>query len=270
MFDKKKCLSNIYSLVKKRKKNIGDVELTAEVSRGYLSRINNENSTNPPIEMLCSMAEQLNVSLDQLVNGDFEHLSVKEQYVYDFVHKLVKMTEKGTLDWVRERVSKEMNCQEPYYSNDNGRINVYFYPEFVDNFVLAEDAVYVARLPQSYDSVMMLNLNYNYQLPEGDTDYFEAIEIYTVDRDGNCHPVCNSSLTVKELKEEIEELNSYVFGARSRLSLNEIAKGTINNFMENIDDDGKTKSNNIMDGFMNIDDNSDMTDGDVDEELPFT
>ena len=48
MFDKKRCIENIYTIAKEKNIKIGDLEEKAGVSKGYLSRINKEDSSSVP------------------------------------------------------------------------------------------------------------------------------------------------------------------------------------------------------------------------------
>lgn len=102
-FDKKICLANIYYLAKEKNIKIGDLETAAGVSVGYLSRINKEdNETNPSIELLISVAKTLDVSLDALINYEFDRQTPTEVYLLKFVEKLTHDTIHNDYAWRKE------------------------------------------------------------------------------------------------------------------------------------------------------------------------
>ena len=79
MYDKTRCLNNIYALAKERGIKIGDLEESAGVSRGYLSRVAKPDyQGSPPIEMLDAVAKQLGVGIDYLVNYSPDAFSESE------------------------------------------------------------------------------------------------------------------------------------------------------------------------------------------------
>ena len=95
MFDKTRCINNIYSLAKERGIKIGDLEEGSGMSKGYLSRVAKPDyQGSPSIEMLDAVARQLGVGIDFLVNFDPDTLSENEQFVMKFVDKLKKRVNK--------------------------------------------------------------------------------------------------------------------------------------------------------------------------------
>ena len=64
-FDKRRFLDNVYYLAKQRDIKIGVLEANANLSTGYLARLNkDDNKSVPSIEVLVSFAEMLDVSMD--------------------------------------------------------------------------------------------------------------------------------------------------------------------------------------------------------------
>ena len=47
-FDKRRCMSAIYAIAKEKGVKIGDLEKEANVSTGYLSKLNKEENTSSP------------------------------------------------------------------------------------------------------------------------------------------------------------------------------------------------------------------------------
>ena len=87
-FDKRRFLDNVYYLAKLRNIKIGVLEANANLSTGYLARLNKEdNKSVPSIEVLVSFAEMLDVSMDSLINCDLEPMSGNDIYVCEFLDK---------------------------------------------------------------------------------------------------------------------------------------------------------------------------------------
>ena len=92
-FDKVRFLSNLYSLIKEKGKKLGELEKSAGVSVGYFSRINKEGSnTIPTVEVVAALASELGVSMDTLVFGNFLEPTVTEEYLIDFLERLLQDT----------------------------------------------------------------------------------------------------------------------------------------------------------------------------------
>jgi len=103
MFDKRLCIANIYQLAKERGLKIGDIEKSAGVSAGYLSRINkDDNNTVPTIDFVAGVAEALGVTVDAIINNDYTSPTPTEKYILTFVDRLLAQTNADELDWKKE------------------------------------------------------------------------------------------------------------------------------------------------------------------------
>lgn len=102
-FDSKKCINNIYYLIKDRNMKIGDVEKEVGVSTGYFSRLSKEdNQASPSMETLCALAELLGVSLDSLAFLDLTEMGYQDRLVSDFILKVIEMTVASNLLWTKQ------------------------------------------------------------------------------------------------------------------------------------------------------------------------
>ena len=102
-FDKRRCMSAIYAIAKEKGVKIGDLEKEANVSTGYLSKLNKEeNTSSPSIELLVAVARVLGVTIDMLVYSEYEGLSSNEKYMLKFLDRLIKKTLSGELQWEKE------------------------------------------------------------------------------------------------------------------------------------------------------------------------
>ncbi len=100
-YDKRKFLNNLAYLMVNKKKRIGEVETACGVSAGYFSRLKNDtnNDVCPNIQALYALCEQLDVTLDLLLNGDFVNLTEEELYLVNFADTITKKTIENKLDW---------------------------------------------------------------------------------------------------------------------------------------------------------------------------
>lgn len=94
------CIENIFVLAKEKNIKIGELENAAGVSSGYLSRLKKEgNESNPSIDILCAIADKLDVSIDSLVSKRLSVLSPEERYMLEFLNKMIKNTEDENIWW---------------------------------------------------------------------------------------------------------------------------------------------------------------------------
>lgn len=239
MFDNVKCFENIQYMAKIRGVTVGELERGAGVSRGYLSRLLKEGGNAPTIiELLTSISERLDISLDSLVHGNLKSLNNKEQYLYDFIHRLVQLTENGKLDWIQEKLKFSMYCGG-YVSDFLFSHNV-FNSKFEDNCVIAGDGAFSALLTGNEEDGRALLVKVLYstgveQVNDEDLKNY-AYELY-IAGEGKYDPVCSSAFLTEELSREMNRLNLLIYDARSKIGLSEDVKKTVNKFLSKIDND---------------------------------
>ena len=93
MFDKDILLSNITYLSKKKGIKIGDLENYIGVSKGYISRFGKKNGISIGIDIVVSIAQKLEVSLDVLLFSDLKEMDENDQYNLALINKLIRSTE---------------------------------------------------------------------------------------------------------------------------------------------------------------------------------
>lgn len=98
--DNSKLINNIHILAKRQGKKIGDVERKAGVSAGYMSRIakNDSGKINPSIDFIVAVADELDVSLDDLINNDFG-VTGDDAYMERFLERLIACTKQQKILW---------------------------------------------------------------------------------------------------------------------------------------------------------------------------
>ena len=120
MLDKLIILENVKILSKVKKIPLNDIEKKSGVSVGYYARLisdikdarENGNEEKPikerPLpstDVIAKTAEILGVSVDSLLNYDFENLTDPESVLIIFIDNLTKATEKNKLHWKKDNES---------------------------------------------------------------------------------------------------------------------------------------------------------------------
>lgn len=252
MFDKKRCIENIYALAKEKGLKIGDIEEKAGVSKGYLSRINKEDSTSiPTIDLLASIAEQLGVGIDFLVNFPRGVLSPNEEFVYQFIDKLMRGTVAGKLDWVVEtdgilRADTDAPVANPlvHVTKDfSDEVNMWYDTHTYTSAIYSDGGVivigncYHAVLPSTRITVFLNSVRYYVPVEGGgtfsSTKDEDVIEVYLV-TDG-VKPLCSTHYVCDEIKKAVSDLYTAVSSAPSRIGLEESTKRFMKSFLNNVD-----------------------------------
>ncbi len=253
MFDKKRCVDNIYALAKEKGLKIGDIEEKAGVSKGYLSRINKEDSTSiPTIDLLASIADQLGVGIDYLVNFPRDTLTPNEQFVFQFVDRLSRRTTAGKMDWIVESssaltaendsaVDNPLITIMPDYSEEfNTQYDTHVYTSKIySDLAVVTDSCYHTELPDGLSEVYLNAVKYRYSTTSGGgyvsyewTD--RIIEVYII-RNG-IRPVCSTYFLRDELKKAVNDLYTAVSSSPSHIGLGQTTKDIMKSFLDDIDE----------------------------------
>ena len=119
-FDKSLMINNILYLIKQRGVKIGELEMEAGVSPGYISRINKEGNTKPGIDFIYNVSDVLNLDIDTLLKVDISNLTPSVRYMISFLEKLTQDTFSEKLEWNRES-KDQLNLE--IESDENGNCN---------------------------------------------------------------------------------------------------------------------------------------------------
>jgi transcriptional regulator with XRE-family HTH domain len=209
MFDKKRCIGNIYFLAKDQRKKIGDIEKQAGVSAGYISRLNkDENNTNPGIEFLAAMANELGVLLDDLINYDFEAITPTESYIKKFAERLLNQTKYHEMVWHKElehalnnmglneyglpyhslyTVENGEHCGEEGYPYLEAKYNSLFLPG--EKIVIAGDGYHTSMPGDAIVYLMKVRIESDMDDMSFGSD--DVYELYLVNND-TVEPLCHS------------------------------------------------------------------------------
>ena len=248
MFDKARCIGNIYALAKKKGLKIGELEEKAGVSKGYLSRINKEDNTSiPPINLLDSIAEQLNVSVDYLINFSPEGMTENDEFLMQFVDKLLKRTNARQLEWILQtenflppenKLSKEKAILKissdlsDYYRlfGKGDELNSHFYSGVTS---LAGDGYYCELFPNSSTRLYIVDVIYK-DFDETKSDILAsayALELYILD-EGKINPLCSTVYVKPEIEEHVKKLYKAVATVSSRIGITQETRSIMKKFID--------------------------------------
>lgn len=203
-FDKVRFFSNLYWLIKEKGKKLGELEKAAGVSVGYFSRINKEGSnTIPTVEVVAALASELGVSMDTLVFGNFLEPTVTEEYLIDFLERLLQDTRKDAIIWEKEG--------KAYLSNKavSNRDISSPHPLFSVSYDGKREYQFKSYYHDRRDDVSIIDDCYHVPLGEGNTAYLMCVgtsddtsnslgnqqreyELYIVNKDLEVSGVCHT------------------------------------------------------------------------------
>lgn len=242
-FDKMRCIANIYMLAKQKNIKIGELESTAGVSAGYLSRLNKEDNTaSPSVECLAAMAAELDISLDVLISAELTKLTPTEEYILNFIKKLLHDTEEDKLVWVKETKQKldELDVYNGYhplfsqavrYDTEDGTVRSYDIMEYnpverSDISTIINGNCFHAPI-YGYAEVYLTNIRFeNQNNNENDFDIFLV-------NGRNVKAVCSTRTVKSELSSLITNLYLSVSNSMYRLHLDEDIKNIIDGYVDN-------------------------------------
>lgn len=254
-FDKRRCMSAIYAIAKEKGVKIGDLEKEANVSTGYLSKLNKEeNTSSPSIELLYTVARVLGVTIDMLVHSEYEGLSSNEKYILKFLDKLVSDTLSGELQWEKETKKQLLNVEcgymggEPYTEHplfeatvisvvgesgypENTHLESCYYSRFFSEgeTKIAGDGFHANLCPADADIYIMKVENEESHMGIG----YDQFEVYLVNK-GSVKPIGCSDFVCGEVSRQIQNLYKVIVDADSNLGVNDEVKGIIDLYMEGL------------------------------------
>ena len=91
---------NLEYFMKEKNIKASEMEMAANISAGYISRLKNSMSF-PSVEVLVSFANSLGVTIDSLLYGNYLTSSKDEQYIAAFLNKLLSDTNDEKVSWTK-------------------------------------------------------------------------------------------------------------------------------------------------------------------------
>ena len=240
IFDKKTCLDNIYYLAKQKNIKIGELESKAGVSAGYLSRINkDDNTTNPGIEVLVSIANELEVPLEILIRSNLSTLTGTDEYILRFLKKLLKDTDSDTLIW-------DKMLSNDLYSFIKGTLDAGYYssnplfaagidPDFPEDgpwlvYNPIDDESFNVSKIKDFFYTKLSGLDTLYLVVIEPTDDHAYCELRLVS-DGKAEEICSTKQSPLSVSEIIRGLYKSINFSRSRLHIKQAVKSVIDAYL---------------------------------------
>lgn len=242
-FDKMRCIANIYMLAKQKNIKIGTLESKAGVSIGYLSRLNKaDNTASPSIECLTTMAAELEISLDVLINAELAKLTSTEEYILNFLKRLLNDTETDKIIWLRE-TQQELE-QLAAETDDHPLFGLVTKQEIIEDYMKSYDVLeYIPvekgnmgtvingdcfHVPIYGDAeVYITNIQFEDQsVNENDYDVFLV-------NGKERNALCSTRNVKSEISVEIVTLYQSIKNSMHRLHLNKNIRNIIEGYVEN-------------------------------------
>lgn len=246
-FDCELVVKNIRYLFKKHQDiKIGSVERYAGVGIGYLSRISKaDNSKDPSIEFIVTVAKIFDVNISDLLNYDLEKESVSitpnEMTVHNFIKGLLADTNNDTISWTKADDSFFSGCQLHIDEDSNNPFDNYtfevdqiygtksvgfksvFYGELEEGLC---GVVYKGVIKKINSLVYILPISYHLE----DGSHKNGYEIYVVNMN-KLIPICSTLEINIRVGEAIDLLYKSIQRLNSKIQLNPNAKNIIMDYL---------------------------------------
>ncbi|SCZ80465.1 helix-turn-helix domain-containing protein [Acidaminobacter hydrogenoformans] len=234
-------VSNIYTLINRSNKKIGELESFAGVSTGYLSRQNKEGGVvKLSLEFVIKAAEFLEVNLDDLVGADLSTLTPDEQFLMRFFEKVIEDTISCELDWKRESENSLDDYNKPHIlfeyrrsHNEFGEIDLdakVYISQFVDNAFINGDA-YRTLLKDTNSELIIMNCSAPSKSTDKEFDYF--YELYIID-EKEAKALCCTFMTNEPITKQIERLYLYASENSKNIKMDKGIKAILGLYMDGV------------------------------------
>lgn len=244
VFNKERFVANIQKLAKDRGIKLSELEEFAKVSPGYLSRITNKSSrVMPSIYTALLIANKLGTTVDILLKADLTYSSPNDNYVQDFLNKLISDSQAFQMVWdieTEEAINNIISMrpddvQHPlfrsYCDMDNCLVayDSLFHPYESDQKVEAKPPFYHTKINNGKYDLYLARIDYDDELG---LDFFEY-ELYMVDGKGKVQPVCHSMWNVSnEVGRLLYTLYSVAGETIKHVKITKTVRSAIDDFMK--------------------------------------
>ena len=239
VFDKKRFLKNVYYLAKIKQIKIGVLEASANVSTGYLARLNKEdNKSVPSIEVLVSFSDMLGVSMDSLISCDLESMSGNDKYICEFLDKLIFDTTNNKYVWIKEDAgilhSTERGVEHPLLNNVGNYqfFNNHYQSQFrPSEEVELDGSQYYVKICQNASLYLMSTLVSLKSMNTDETKVEKEIELYFV-KDQTVRIICRKHyMQHSPFDEKLLQLRQAADNSTQHVNLDEDLREVIDHFM---------------------------------------
>lgn len=237
IFNNKLLFDNITYLIKKQNKKIGEVEQSANVSPGYISRTSKEPNAKPSIDFVINISNILNVSIDYLLKTDISKVTATETYLLDFINKINSDSINDKVMW--EKVSKfnpkNSEIEEHFYQNKeidkdlkNSKDGIAFYSNTYGKQTILKNDYY--KLELSKNKILYV-IKVENKLLNSKQQIDSAIEMWIGSEYNGFKFLCGTK-TGKNMKSAIENLYMSIEENLNHPRIESDLKDFIDSYME--------------------------------------
>lgn len=246
-YDRVRLINNIQRMAKEKDVKIGDMEEKAGVSTGLISRLKKDDTKgNFTVDLLSSVAKQLECTLDYLVYSGEEELSENEKLMLKFIDKLVRDTDQYTLEWTMMApmiMDRTFLFQHPLFRavDDSGEDpdgNFHYFKSmvydsrFLENGSASINGNCFHVLLDDFTRTSLYVMNVTHSIPGKFFDKEDIIEMYFIDNGGNVKPLACSKLVCKDVSGKMQDLYDSIVNARSHLTVDSRARSIIDSYLK--------------------------------------
>jgi len=236
--EKGNIIKNIYQFAREKNIRISDIEEAGGVSKGYLSRLKDEDGKVPSIDVVVAAAKLFGITVDTLINYSPDTMTEREKYLVKLINKLIKDTASGEIDWVCETkrdIDSIINGDKFWHPLVNYQANP---PRFESRFYESSvgyiaGTCYNAVLPYAGDVLYIMST-----MEDGESNDND-LELYLFDKDpknmdNTVEPICSTAFISMELADLIRDLYTEISDNKSNVRLNKDMKSRLDMYIDEI------------------------------------
>lgn len=244
-FDRTKLMTNITALIKEKGLRIGELENKVGISAGYISKMTKaENESMPGVDLIFKLAQELEVSVEALVCGDFNKSNDNLLFLMRFLHSLVGDINVHRDEWRQftdyEALRTEYDFPNLPMLTGAFEVNI---KEKTSAFRYVSEFRRDAHLTVTNDNFYafvsgigpLLLFKLENHLPEGRKTEFELCAINMGSSDEQVIPMCSSLDSDGEIAPYLMDLYNCLLRHSKDIQISEETRSLINGYLRSRD-----------------------------------
>lgn len=244
-FDRTKLMTNITVLIKEKGMRIGELENRVGISAGYISKMTKaENESMPGVDLIFKLAQELEVSVEALVCGDFNKSNDNLLFLIRFLHSLVEDINIHRDEWRQFTDYKALRTEYDFPDlpmlTRTLEVNM---KEKASSFRYVSEFRRDANLTVTNDNFYafvsgigpLLLFKLENHLPEGQKTEFELYAINMGSSDEQVIPMCSSLDSDGEIAPYLMDLYNCLLRHSKDIQISEETRSLINGYLRNRD-----------------------------------
>ena len=244
-FDRAKLMTNITVLIKEKGLRIGELESRVGISAGYISKMTKaENESMPGVDLIFKLAQELEVSVEALVCGDFNKSNDNLLFLMQFLRSLEEDINIHRDEWRQFADYDELRIEYDFPAlpmltrtlevNMQEKVSSFRYvSEFRRNanLTVTDDNFYA--FVSGIGPLLLFRLENH--LPEGRKTEFELYAINMGSSDEQVIPMCSSLDSDGEIAPYLMDLHNCLLRHSKDIQISEETRSLINGYLRNRD-----------------------------------